>query len=75
MPAVEGRGAERLTHRLTGRPEVATAHAMHGEWGLVAQLGTDTLKALDRVPTEIGREEGVVASETSLLPRTHPPRC
>ena len=74
MLEVEGRGAERLIHRLTGWPEVAAVHTTHGRWDLVVEVGTDTLEALDRVLTEVRRLDGVRTSETTLLLSTRTPR-
>lgn len=67
MIAIEGRGTERIVHRLGGLPQVATVHTTNGKWDLVAEIATDTLEDLDRVLTEIRRIEGVATSETSLL--------
>lgn len=67
MIAIEGRGTERIVHRLGGLPQVATVHTTNGKWDVVAEIATDTLEDLDRVLTEIRRIEGVATSETSLL--------
>jgi DNA-binding Lrp family transcriptional regulator len=74
MLAVEGRGAERLIHRLSGWPEVAAVHTTHGQWDLVVEIATETLEALDRVLTEVRRLDGVRLSETNLLLSTRAPR-
>lgn len=74
MLAVEGRGAERLIHRLSGWPEVAAVHTTHGQWDLVVEIATETLEALDRVLTEVRRLDGVRSSETNLLLSTRAPR-
>lgn len=65
--AIEGRGAERIVHRLSGLREVEAVHTTNGKWDVVVEIATDTLEALDRVLTEIRRMEGVATSETSLL--------
>ncbi|MFN3685347.1 Lrp/AsnC family transcriptional regulator [Salinarimonas sp.] len=75
MIAIEGRGTERIVHRLGGLPEVATVHTTNGKWDLVAEIATDTLEDLDRVLTEIRRLEGVATSETSLLLSTRKGRA
>lgn len=67
MLAVEGRGTERLIHRLAGWPEVAAVHTTHGKWDLVVEIATDSLEALDRVLTAVRRLDGVRSSETNLL--------
>lgn len=67
MLGIEGRGTDRIIHRLTGLPAVQAVHTTNGKWDLIAEIGTDTLEALDAVLAAIRRIEGVVTSETSLL--------
>ena len=67
MLKIEGAGAERIVHRLTGFPEVQAVHSTNGAWDLIAEIGTGTLEELDRILAEIRRLEGVTSSETSLL--------
>ena len=67
MIGIEGRGAERITRQLSGLPEVRAVHSTNGRWDVIAELGTDTLEALDEVLFRIRKFEGVTQSETSLL--------
>ena len=67
MLGIEGRGAEKVMARLQGLPEVVAVHSTNGTWDLIAELGTETLEALDRALFVIRRYEGVTRSETHLL--------
>ncbi|MCX7890584.1 MAG: Lrp/AsnC family transcriptional regulator [Rhodobacteraceae bacterium] len=67
MIAIEGRGAERITARLGGMPEVQAVHSTNGRWDLIAEIGTRTLEELDAVLVRIRALEGVTVSETNLL--------
>jgi DNA-binding Lrp family transcriptional regulator len=65
--AIEGRGAERITARLTGMPEVQAVHSTNGRWDLIAEIGTRKLEEFDGALARIRGLDGVTASETSLL--------
>lgn len=67
MIAIEGRGTERVTARLTGLPEVTAVHSTNGRWDLIAEIGARTLEEFDAVLRKVRDYEGVLASETSLL--------
>jgi DNA-binding Lrp family transcriptional regulator len=67
MLGIEGRGTERIMHRLTGLPEVQAVHSTNGTWDLIVEIGTDTLEALDKVLFGIRRMDGITRSETNLL--------
>jgi DNA-binding Lrp family transcriptional regulator len=67
MIGIEGRGADRIQRQLAGLPEVRAIHSTNGRWDLIAEIGTETLEALDEVLVRIRRLEGVANSETSLL--------
>ncbi len=67
MIAIEGRGAERITGRLTGLPEVQAVHSTNGRWDLIVEVGTRTLEELDAVLVKVRGYDGVLASETNLL--------
>jgi DNA-binding Lrp family transcriptional regulator len=67
MVAIEGRGAERITARLQGMPEVQAVHSTNGRWDLIVEIGTRTLEEFDGVLFRIRGLDGVTASETSLL--------
>jgi len=64
---IEGRGTDRIVHRLNGIPSVQTIHSTNGKWDLIVEIGTDTLEALDRVLAEIRLIDGITTSETNLL--------
>lgn len=64
---IEGRGAERITARLSGLPAVQAVHSTNGKWDLIAEIGTATLPELDEVIAKVRNIEGVTTSETNLL--------
>lgn len=67
MLKIEGAGTDRIIHRLTGFPEVTQVHSTNGNWDLIAEIGTPTLEALDKILFEIRKLDGVTSSETNLL--------
>jgi len=67
MIGIEGRGAERITARLSGLPEVLAVHSTNGRWDLIAEIGARTLEEFDAVLFRIRGFDGVTASETSLM--------
>lgn len=67
MIGIEGRGAERISARLSGLPAVRAVHSTNGKWDLIAEIGAATLEELDAVLAQIRRFDGVMTSETSLL--------
>jgi DNA-binding Lrp family transcriptional regulator len=67
MIQADPRGTDRVMQRLLGLSEVTAVHSTNGTWDLIAEIGTDTLEALDQALTRIRRFEGVVRSETNLL--------
>ncbi len=67
MLGIEGRGAEKIMHRLLGIAAVQAVHSTNGKWDLIAEIGTDTLEELDKVLFAIRRIDGVMRSETNLL--------
>lgn len=67
MIGVEGRGAERITARLAGYPEVQAVHSTNGRWDLIAEIGARTLEEFDAVLARIRGLDGVASSETSLM--------
>ncbi|HEV7256053.1 MAG TPA: Lrp/AsnC family transcriptional regulator [Mesorhizobium sp.] len=64
---VEGRAKDRVVESLRGFSEVTAIHTTNGKWDLVAELGTETLGALDDLLNRIRMIPGVTASETNLL--------
>ncbi len=67
MLGIEGRGTEKVMRALVGMVAVQAVHSTNGTWDLIAEIGTDTLDALDAVLFRIRRLDGVTRSETSLL--------
>nr|WP_104069739.1 Lrp/AsnC family transcriptional regulator [Albidovulum inexpectatum] len=67
MIGIEGRGAERITARLLGMPEVQAVHTTNGRWDLIAEIGARTLEEFDAVLARIRNIEGVTSSETNLM--------
>jgi len=69
--AVEGERTGAVLAALRGLPEIAAVHMTNGRWDMLAELDTASLPdfsaALDRIRTI----EGIAASETSLLLKTH----
>ena len=64
---VEGRTTDNVIRMLRGIPEIRSLHTTNGGWGLVAELGAESLAHFDRVLGRIRSIDGVVNSETSLL--------
>lgn len=67
MLDIAGRGAEKVSRSLQGMPEVLAVHSTNGTWDMIAEIGTETLEAFDRVLTTIRRMDAITRSETSLL--------
>lgn len=67
MIGIEGRGTDRVIRQLTSLPQVRALHSTNGRWDVIAELGTETLEALDDVLYRIRKFDGVSQSETSLL--------
>lgn len=67
MIGIEGRGTDRILRQLGGFPEVRALHSTNGRWDVIAELGAESLEALDEVLARIRRLDGVATSETSLL--------
>jgi len=67
MIGIEGRGTDRVIRQLSGLPQVRAVHSTNGRWDVIAELGTETLEALDEVLSRIRKFDGVTQSETSLL--------
>lgn len=67
MIGIEGRGTDRVLRQLGSLPQVRSLNSTNGRWDVIAELGTETLEALDDVLSRIRKFEGVSQSETSLL--------
>ena len=69
--AVEGNRTDEVLRALRGDPAVCALHTTNGRWDIVAELGTDSLEAVDRVLGRIRLIDGISNTETSLLLSTH----
>jgi len=67
MIAIEGRGTERILRQLGGMLAVRQLYSTNGRWDVIAEIGTETLDALDETLFAIRRLDGITASETNLL--------
>jgi DNA-binding Lrp family transcriptional regulator len=65
--AVEGRAAQRIVEALSGFAEVTAVHTTNGRWDLIAEIGAESLSALNEVLGRIRMLPGVANSETNLL--------
>ena len=63
---IAGTGTARVSRSLAAMAEVEAVHSTHGRWDLVAELGAETLEALDVTLNRIRTIEGVSRSETNL---------
>ncbi len=63
---IEGTGAARISRAMIAMPEVVAVHSTHGRWDLVADLGAETLEALDATLNRIRSIGGITRSETNL---------
>ena len=68
---VAGPKTAAVIRALRGFPEVVAVHSTNGRWDLVVELDTDSLSGFSGALDEIRRIEGISASETSLLLRSH----
>lgn len=68
---VAGEKTAQVVRALRGFPEVVAVHSTNGRWDLVVELDTSSLAGFSHALDEIRRIEGISASETSLLLRSH----
>jgi DNA-binding Lrp family transcriptional regulator len=64
---IRGRSTTGVVRALKGFPEVRALHMTNGRWDVIAQLGAESLDALDRALNRIRMLEGVANTETSIL--------
>jgi len=69
--AVEGERSGAVLRVLRGYPEVRAVHMTNGRWDMIAELETDSLSGFSNALDAILLIEGIAATETSLLLRTH----
>lgn len=69
--AVEGERSGAVLRALRGFPEVRAIHMTNGRWDMIAELETDSLTGFSNALDAIRLVEGISATETSLLLKTH----
>jgi DNA-binding Lrp family transcriptional regulator len=69
--AVEGERSVAVLRALRGFPEIEAVHTTNGRWDLLAELSTDSLAGFSNALDNIRLVDGISATETSLLLRTH----
>jgi DNA-binding Lrp family transcriptional regulator len=62
-----GKTTTAVIARLRGIPEIRALHTTNGTWDLIAEIGVDTLPALDRALGTVRAIDGIRSSETSIL--------
>ncbi len=71
MIGVEGERSDRILEELRKFPEVRAVHTTNGRWDMVAELETASLEDFGRALDAMRAIEGIAATETSLLLKTH----
>jgi DNA-binding Lrp family transcriptional regulator len=69
--AVEGERSAAVLRALRGLPEVEAVHTTNGRWDMIAELSTDSLAGFSNALDNIRLIDGISATETSLLLKTH----
>ncbi|HEY7899984.1 MAG TPA: Lrp/AsnC family transcriptional regulator [Caulobacteraceae bacterium] len=69
--AVEGERSRSVLQSLRGFPEVRAVHMTNGRWDMIAELETDSLAGFSNALDGVRLIEGIAATETSLLLKTH----
>ncbi|MDE2356948.1 MAG: Lrp/AsnC family transcriptional regulator [Alphaproteobacteria bacterium] len=69
--AVEGRASEAVLQALRGLPQIEAVHTTNGRWDMVAEIRADSLEVFSQTLDAIRLIQGVQATETSLLLKTH----
>jgi DNA-binding Lrp family transcriptional regulator len=69
--AVEGERSSAVLRALRGFPEVRAVHMTNGRWDMIAELETDSLAGFSNALDGVRLIEGIAATETSLLLKTH----
>lgn len=68
---VEGPRSEAVVKALRAIPAVTAVHTTNGRWDLVAELETVNLEEFSRALDAIRAIQGIAATETSLLLKSH----
>ena len=69
--AVEGERSAAVLRALRGFPQVERVHMTNGRWDMIAELDTDSLAGFSAALDGIRLIDGISATETSLLLKTH----
>ena len=69
--AVEGERSGAVLRALRGFPQVRAVHMTNGRWDMIAELETDSLEGFSNALDGVRLIEGIAATETSLLLKTH----
>ena len=69
--AVEGERSGAVLKALRAFPEVRAVHMTNGRWDMIAELETDSLEGFSNALDGVRLIEGIAATETSLLLKTH----
>ncbi|HSZ51025.1 MAG TPA: Lrp/AsnC family transcriptional regulator [Caulobacteraceae bacterium] len=69
--AVEGERSALVLRALRGFHEVEAVHMTNGRWDMIAELTTDSLAGFSNALDNIRLIDGISATETSLLLKTH----
>ena len=69
--AIEGPRSDAVLKALRAIPAVTAVHATNGRWDLVAELETVNLAQFGQALDSIRAVDGVAATETSLLLKSH----
>ena len=69
--AVEGERSGAVLRALRGFPQVERVHMTNGRWDMIAELDTDSLAGFSAALDGIRLIDGISATETSLLLKTH----
>ena len=69
--AVEGERSGAVLRALRGFPQVERVHMTNGRWDMIAELDMDSLAGFSAALDGIRLIEGISATETSLLLKTH----
>jgi DNA-binding Lrp family transcriptional regulator len=69
--AVQGERSGAVLRALRGFPQVERVHMTNGRWDMIAELDTDSLAGFSAALDAIRLIDGISATETSLLLKTH----
>jgi DNA-binding Lrp family transcriptional regulator len=69
--AVEGERSAAVLKALRSFPEIEAVHMTNGRWDMIAEVATDSLEGFSAMLDRARLIEGISATETSLLLKTH----